>query len=109
MSAALKPEIFPTHWVTGIRTPVCRQGHPYVSLRQTGNRMVMETRGDCHHFMSCIPCGESAFGVQAAAHETIGWYHCTKAQLQDMLSMPATTKTWVFLEYLGYMNGGYDR
>lgn len=97
-----------THWVTGLRTPQCQNRHPYVSIRQTENKSCVETRGDCHHFMTCGTCHHAAFGVQAAGHESIFWYAITKEQLHHMLSFAPDTKTWVYLEYLRYLEGGYE-
>lgn len=97
-----------THWVTGLRTPQCQNRHPYISIRQTDNKTVVETRGDCHHFMTCGTCHHAAFGVQSAAHEMISWYAVTKEQLNHMLSFEPTTKTWVFMEYLHYLEGGFE-
>lgn len=98
-----------THWVTGLHSGQCQNRHPYVSIRQTANRSRLETRGDCHHFMTCGTCHHAAFGVQAAGHEIILWYAVTKEQLQHMLSFSPDTKTWVYLEYLRYLEtGGFE-
>ena len=96
------------HWVTGTRTPVCQNRHAYLSFKHLGNHTVLETRGDCHHFMTCGSCHQSAFGVQSGGHGIISWYAISKEQLEHMRSFDQDTKTWVFLEYLKYLDGGYE-
>lgn len=93
----------PPYWLSSTRTPTCRNGHPYKSFKDSGTKSVLETRGDCHHFMTCGTCHQMAFGVQSAGHELIHWYDVPEKALMDaLLEQPHTTKTWVFLEALGF-------
>lgn len=90
-------------WLSDTRTPTCRNGHPWVSFRQNETKMVLETRGDCLHILTCRKCGGHALGVQSAGHEVIQWYEMDREQMDAVLAMPHSVKTWVILVYLGYM------
>lgn len=97
----------PRPWHCDPLTPVCINGHPFITLRENEHEQAIEYAGFTHVYYTCRKCGMAAFGIQTEwPSPLLTLYACSPEELEHIrTAMRARSATSLdVLTFLRYAN-----